>query len=77
MYSKLLWRALIPLISTSELHLVFMVTRTLNLNFVDIVGIRVDHLFMNQTLIMTIHKSIEAAPSGFIRSSLPQSLFYF
>ncbi len=33
---------LIILISTSELILVFMMTRTLDLNFVDIVGIRVE-----------------------------------
>ncbi len=36
--------ALITLISTSELTLVFMMTRTLDLNFVDIVGIRVELL---------------------------------
>ncbi len=35
---------LITLISTSELTLVFMMTRTLDLNFVDIVGIRVKPL---------------------------------
>ncbi len=33
-----------PLISTSELTLVFLMTRTLDLNFVDIVGIRVEPL---------------------------------
>ncbi len=36
--------ALITLISTSELTLVFLMTRTLDLNFVDIVGIRVEIL---------------------------------
>ncbi len=34
--------ALIILISTIELTLVFMMARTLHLNFVDIVGIRVE-----------------------------------
>ncbi len=34
--------ALITLISTSELTLVFLMTRTLDLNFVDIVGIKVE-----------------------------------
>ncbi len=36
--------ALITVISTSELTLVFLMTRTLHLNFVDIVGIRVEPL---------------------------------
>ncbi len=36
--------ALITLISTIELTLVFLMTRTLDLNFVDIVGIRVEPL---------------------------------
>ncbi len=36
--------ALITLISTSESTLVFLMTRTLDLNFVDIVGIRVKPL---------------------------------
>ncbi len=36
--------ALITLISTSELTLVFLMTRTLDFNFVDIVGIRVEPL---------------------------------
>ncbi len=36
--------ALITLIATSELTLVFLMTRTLDLNFVDIVGIRVEPL---------------------------------
>ncbi len=36
--------ALITLISTSELSVVFLMTRTLDLNFVDIVGIRVEPL---------------------------------
>ncbi len=36
--------ALITLISTSELTLVFLKTRTLEFNFVDIVGIRVEPL---------------------------------
>ncbi len=36
--------ALITLISTSELTLEFLITRTLDLNFVDIVGIRVEPL---------------------------------
>ncbi len=35
---------LITLISTSELTFVFLMTRTLDLNFVDIVGIRVEPL---------------------------------
>ncbi len=35
---------LIILISTRELTLVFLMTRTLDLNFVDIVGIRVELL---------------------------------
>ncbi len=34
----------ITLISTSELTLAFLMTRTLDLNFVDIVGIRVEQL---------------------------------
>ncbi len=42
--------ALITLISTSELTLVFLMTRTLDLNFIDIVGIRVEHLSMYQIL---------------------------
>ncbi len=36
---------LITMISTSELTLVFMITRTLNLNFVEIVGIRVEPFY--------------------------------
>ncbi len=36
--------SLITLISTSRLTLVFMMTRTLNLNFVEIAGIRVEPL---------------------------------
>ncbi len=36
--------ALITLIFTSELTLVFLITRTLDLNFADIVGIRVELL---------------------------------
>ncbi len=36
--------ALITLISTSELTLVFVMTRTLDLNFVNIVGIIVEPL---------------------------------
>ncbi len=36
--------ALITLISRGELTLVFLMNRTLNLNFVDIVGIRVEPL---------------------------------
>ncbi len=36
--------ALITLISTNELTLVFLMTRTLDLNFVDIVGIRLEPL---------------------------------
>ncbi len=35
---------LITLISTSELTLVFLMTKTLNLNFVDIAGIGVEPL---------------------------------
>ncbi len=47
-YSQLietLGMALIILISTSELTLVFIITRTLNLNFIYIVGIGVQPLF--------------------------------
>ncbi len=36
--------ALITLISTSQVTLVFLMTRTFDLNFVDIVGIRVEPL---------------------------------
>ncbi len=36
--------ALITIISTSELTLVFLMTRTLDLDFIDIVGIRVQLL---------------------------------
>ncbi len=36
--------ALITLISTSELTIVFLMTRTFDLNFVDIVEIRVEPL---------------------------------
>ncbi len=36
--------ALVTLISTSELTLVFLMTRTLDLNFVDIVEIRMEPL---------------------------------
>ncbi len=36
--------ALITLIYTNELTLAFLMTRTLDLNFVDIVGIRVEPL---------------------------------
>ncbi len=35
---------LITLISTSELTLAFLITRTVDMNFVDIVGIRVEPL---------------------------------
>ncbi len=42
--NNLCWMALITLISTSELPLVFLMTSTLDLNFVDIVGIRVEPL---------------------------------
>ncbi len=56
--------ALITLISTNELTLVFVMTRTLDLNFVDIVGIRVERQKM------PIHKSMEGAPLKSITSSL-------
>ncbi len=36
--------ALITVISTNELTFIFMMTRTLDLIFVDIVGIRVQHI---------------------------------
>ncbi len=49
--------ALITLISTSELTLVFLMTRALDLNFVDIVGIRVKPLVHVPNIKkMTIHK---------------------
>ncbi len=53
---------LITLISTSELTLVFLMTRTLDLNFVDIVGIRMEPLVHVPNINkMTIHNSIEGA----------------
>ncbi len=42
--------ALITLISTSELTFVFLMTRTLDLNFVDIFGIRVEPLVHVQNI---------------------------
>ncbi len=42
--NNLCWMALITLISTSELTIVFLIARTLDLNFIDIVGIRVEPL---------------------------------
>ncbi len=42
--NNLRWMALITLISTSELTHVFLMTRTLDVNFVDIDGIRVEPL---------------------------------
>ncbi len=60
--------ALITLISTSELTVVFLMTTTLDLNFVDIVGIRVEPLVHYK---MTIHTSIEGAPLKSITFSLP------
>ncbi len=64
--------ALITLISTSELTLVFLMTRALDLNFVDIVGIRVKPLVHVPNIKkMTIHKSIEGTPLKSIASSLP------
>ncbi len=61
---------LITLISASEFKsLVFMVTKSLNLNFVDIVRIRLEPLPIYQTLKLTIHKSIEGAPSETIGAS--------
>ncbi len=51
--------ALITRISTSELTLVFLMTGTLELNFFDIVGIRVEPL------------KLEGAPLKSITSSLP------
>ncbi len=64
--------AVITVISTSELTLVFLMTRTLDLNFVDIIGIRVEPLVHVPNIIkMTIHKSIEGAPLKMITSSLP------
>ncbi len=38
---------IITVISTSELTLVFLLTRTLDLNFVDIIGIRVELLLVH------------------------------
>ncbi len=64
--------ALITLISTSELTLLFLTAGTLDLNFVDIVGIRVEPLVHVPNIKkMTIHKSIEGAPLKPITSSLP------
>ncbi len=59
---------LITLLSTSELILVFMMTRTKNVKVVDI---RVEQLFLYQTLKMTIHKSVEGVHTGTMWSSLP------
>ncbi len=42
--NNLCWMALVTLIFTIELTLVFMMTATLDLNFVDIVGLRVEPL---------------------------------
>ncbi len=42
--NNLCWMALITLISTSELTLLFLTAGTLDLNFVDIVGIIVEPL---------------------------------
>ncbi len=61
------WIALITLISSS----VFLMTRTLDLNFVDIVGIRVEPLVHVPNIKkITIHKSIEGAPLKSTTSSL-------
>ncbi len=48
--NNLCWMTLIILISTSELTLVFLLTRTLELNFVDIVELEWNHWSMYQTL---------------------------
>ncbi len=64
--------ALITLISTSELTLLFLMTRKLDFNFVDIFGIRVEPLVHVPNIKkMTIHKSLEGAPLKSITSSLP------
>ncbi len=64
--------ALITLISTSESTLIFLMTRTLDLNFVDIVVIRVEPLLHVPNIKkVTIHKSIEGAALKSITSSLP------
>ncbi len=52
--------------------LVFLMTRTLDLNFVDIVGIRVEPLVhVPQKKKRQIHKSIEGAPLKSVTSSSP------
>lgn len=55
--------ALIALMSTRKLTLVFMITRTLYFNFVDFVGIKTEPLVHYQTLDILIHNSKEGAPS--------------
>ncbi len=60
---------LITQISTSELSLIFLMTRTLNLNFVDIVGIRMEPLVHVPN--MTIRKSIEGGHTGTMRCFSP------
>ncbi len=65
--------ALITIISTSELTLVFLMNRTLNMNFGDIVAIRVEPLVQILNIKkMTIHKSIEGAQLKSLTSSSPQ-----
>ncbi len=52
--------SLITLKSSSKVALVYMMTRTLNLNLVDVVAIRMEPLVHVQ---ITVHKSIEESPS--------------
>ncbi len=56
-------------ISTSELTLVFLMTRTLNLTLFTLLDLGWNDWSMYQTLKMTIHISIEGAQSGYLRSS--------
>ncbi len=62
--------ALITLISTSELTLVFLMTRTLDLNLFDIGGIRVEALIHLPNIKIWQFKNIEAAPLKSTTSSL-------
>ncbi len=62
--------ALITLISTSELTIVFLITGTLDLNFADIVRIKSGTIGpCSKHKIITIHKSIEVAQLKSITSS--------
>ncbi len=69
--------ALITLICISELTLVVLMTKTLDLNFVDIGGIRVEPLVHVRNIKkITIHKLIEGAPFKSITSSLPYTYLH-